>query len=62
MLITGFLADNTVKSYSLTVMKFYDFRTRFNLATNWPPALDVIILFIAYLSSVGYQCSTVFNS
>ena len=39
MLITGSLEDNTVKSYSLTVMKFYDFRTRFNLATNWPPAL-----------------------
>ena len=57
-MITGSLADNTVKSYSLAVQIFDDFRTRFDLSTNWPPTVDVMINFIAYLSSHGYQYST----
>ena len=57
-LIIASFADNTVKSYSLAVQIFDDFRKRFNLSTNWPPTVDVLINFIAYLSSHGYQFST----
>ena len=57
-LITGSLADDTVKSYSLAVQIFYYFRMRFNLSTTWPPTVDGMINFIAYLSSHGYQYLT----
>ena len=57
-MISASLADNTVKSYAIAVSKFDMFRSQYNLSNSWPPMIDDLINFIAYLSTQGYKSST----
>ena len=57
-MISASLADNTVKSYATAVSKFDMFRSQYNLSNSWPPMIDDLINFIAYLSTQGYKSST----
>ena len=57
-LLSASLADNTVKLYNQAVSTFDAFRTQYNFQTSWPPNINVLVNFIAFLSSEGYSFST----
>ena len=57
-LVSASLADNTVKLYNQAVSTFDAFRTQYNFQTPWPPNINVLVNFIAFLSSEGYSYST----
>ena len=46
------------KKKQKTVSKFDAFRAQYNFNRSWPPSIDDIVNFIAYLSSEGYSCSS----
>ena len=52
------MSESTVKLYKLAVKQFDGFRASYGLNLLWPPPLDHVINFIAYLSSKSYSSST----
>lgn len=44
------VAENTVQSYSVGLKRFSQFRILHNLPERWPPEVDHVIQFVAYLS------------
>jgi len=52
------LAENTVKLYKLAVKQFDAFCTKYKLSPSWPPPLNHVVNFVAYLSCKGYSFST----
>ena len=57
-LLSASLAVNTVKLYNQAVSKFDALRAQYNFNRSWPPSIDDIVNFIAYLSSEGYSFSS----
>jgi len=57
-LIEGAYAKNTLKSYETGLTAFDKFRTLQKINISWPPRLDTIVQFIAYLSLKGLSANT----
>ena len=57
-LLSTSLSDNTVKIYNQAVSTFDACRTQYNFQTSWPHNINVLVNFIAFLSSEGYSLST----
>lgn len=57
-LLEGAYAKNSLKSYETGLSAFEQFRTAQNINKYWPPNLDTIVEFIAYLSLKGLSANT----
>ncbi|XP_071137047.1 uncharacterized protein, partial [Mytilus edulis] len=57
-LLTASISPNTSDTYETAVRSFDQFRSSHGHAIVWPPSLNVICNFIAYLSVRGYAPST----
>jgi hypothetical protein len=57
-LIQGSIADNTHKSYNIGLKSFENFREYMHYDKQWPPSVQQIQEYIAYLSHNGYAYST----
>lgn len=57
-LLRAALSSNTSAAYSTGVIAFENFRAKTNVPITWPPPIDHIVDFIAYLSINGYAEST----
>ena len=53
------ISENTGKVYKQGMQSFYNFRVNCEFQQTWPPPLDHILNFIAYLSEQGCSFSTV---
>ena len=58
-LISHSLADNTWKCYNTAVHSLNRFRTQYDFPDTWPVPLDVLMIFIAFMSIRGLSPSTV---
>lgn len=52
------LSSNTSAAYNTGLIAFENFRAKTNVQITWPPPIDHIVDFIAYLSINGYTEST----
>lgn len=57
-LIEASLSDNTKIAYDKAIVVFNDFRLQFQLPPFWPPPVDHIINFVAFLASKNLSHST----
>ena len=57
-LIDASLSNNTKVAYDKAVDVFKDFRLQFNLPQSWPPSVDHVINFLAFLASRNLTHST----
>lgn len=57
-LINVALATNTTNAYNTGLNSFEKFRTVYSILKDWPPSIDTIALFIAWLSLQGLKDST----
>ena len=69
-LVNAALAKNTIDSYKVGISRFEAFRSQHGFEKCWPPTVEQLSLFLAYLSlqslshktarlylcAVGYQC------
>ena len=57
-LINASLAVNTANAYNTGLNSLERFRTEYGMVKEWPPAVDTIVLFIAWLYLNGFKYST----
>lgn len=58
-LLNASLAPNTVKAYSTGLKTLHKFRQRYSLSQNWPPSVQELTMFIAYLSLCRFSFKSV---
>ena len=57
-LIDASLSKNTKVKYDKALGVFKNFRLQFNLPLSWPPSVDHVIIFLAFLASRNLTHST----
>jgi hypothetical protein len=57
-LLESSMAHNSVKAYNTGLNTFNKFRQQYQLSESWPPPLDHIIQFLAYMSLRGLSSKT----
>ena len=57
-LLDASTADNTKSEYATGLSSFERFRSEYDLPQSWPPEVDTISLYIAWLSLQGFTCNT----
>ncbi|XP_055997863.1 uncharacterized protein LOC130047263 [Ostrea edulis] len=57
-LLAAAVSKNTAATYSRALDSFTEFRTKYNLPSFWPPSVDQIVYYLAYLSAKNISFST----
>lgn len=57
-LLQNSVSKNTMNVYETALSSFTSFRTSFQIEDTWPPPLDHLINYIAFLSKKGYSYKT----
>lgn len=52
------MAPNTIDAYKTGVRRFVNFRVQYGLDDCWPPMIEQLSLFIAYMSLQGLSHKT----
>ncbi|XP_048757048.2 uncharacterized protein LOC130046337 isoform X2 [Ostrea edulis] len=57
-LLAAAVSKNTAATYSRALDSFTEFRSKYNLPSFWPPSVDQIVYYLAYLSTKNISFST----